>query len=82
MMGLTEDLLNGVASFIVENWDSFNGNVEYFAERVRKSGLTAAELSDFLVERGKICPVCVTTVFDHVLNTANAINTMQEGGVR
>lgn len=82
-MGFKEDLLFSVTDYIVQNWDSFNGNVEYFAERVRKSGLTAADLSDYLVERGKICPVCVTTVFDHVVNTANAINnTMQEGGAR
>lgn len=42
--------------------------MEYFAGRVRKSGLSIADLSDYLVERGKVGPVCVTTVFNHVIN--------------
>ena len=43
MHGLTEDLLNCVAGHIAQNWESRGGDVEYFVEAVRKSGLTAAE---------------------------------------
>ena len=50
------------------------GNVEYCANRVRKSGLSTAELSDYLAERGKVCPVCVTTVFNAI------VNPIKEGG--
>lgn len=67
-MGFTEDLLNCVISEIKQDWERLDGNVEYFAGRVRKSGLSIADLSDYLVERGKVGPVCVTTVFNHVIN--------------
>ena len=68
MMGFHEDLLFAVTSFITENWERLDGNVEYFADRVRKSGLSTADLSDYLVERGKVCPVCVTAVFNHIVH--------------
>lgn len=68
MMGFHEDLLFAVTSFITENWERFDGNVEYFADRIRKSGLSSADLSDYLVEHGKVCPVCVTTVFNHIVH--------------
>ncbi len=68
MMGFTEDLLNCVIRDIEQNWERMSGNVDYFAGKVRKSGLTTADLHDFLLERGKVCPVCVTTVFNHVVN--------------
>lgn len=68
MMGFTEDLLNCVIRDIEQNWERLDGNVEYFAGRVRKSGLSIADLSDYLVERGKVGPVCVTTVFNYVIN--------------
>lgn len=74
MMGFTEDLLNCVVRDIEQNWERVDGNVDYFADRVRKSGLTTADLSNYLVERGKVGPVCVTTVFNHV------VNQVEEGG--
>ena len=68
MMGFREDLLFAVTSYIVENWERLDGNVEYFANRVRKSGLTTADLDNYLIERGKVCPVCVTTVFNSIVH--------------
>lgn len=68
MMGFREDLLFAVTSYIVENWERFGGNVEYFADRVRKSGLTTADLDNYLIERGKVAPVCVTTVFNSIVH--------------
>ncbi len=76
MMGYTEDLLNCVIADIRDNWELMDGNVVYFANRVRKSGLTNADLDDYLIERGKIGPVCVTTVFDYIVNTIDD----EEGG--
>ena len=67
-MGFTEDLLNCVVRDIEQNWERLDGNVEYFADRVRKSGLTAAALDNYLVERGKVGPVCVTTVFNSIVH--------------
>lgn len=68
MMGFTEDLLNCVVQDIEQNWERLDGNVEYFADRVRKSGLTTAVLDNYLVERGKVGPVCVTTVFNSIVH--------------
>lgn len=68
MTGFTEDLLNCVARDIEQNWERTDGNVAYFADRVRKSGLTTEDLSNFLTERGKVCPVCITTVFNYVVH--------------
>lgn len=68
MMGFTEDLLNCVVRDIEQNWERLDGNVEYFAVRVRKSGLTTADLDNYLIERGKVCPVCVTTVFNSIVH--------------
>lgn len=75
MNGFTEDLLNCVVRDIEQNWEQFDGNVEYFANRVRKSGLSTADLANYLVERGKVGPVCVTTVFDYIVNPVD-----EEGG--
>lgn len=66
-MGFTEDLLNCVVRDIEQNWERVDGNVAYFADRVRKSGLTIADLDNYLVERGKVGPVCVTTVFNYIV---------------
>lgn len=68
MMGFTEDLLNCVVRDIEQNWERLDGNVEYFADRVRTSGLTIADLDNYLIERGKIGPVCVTTVFNSIVH--------------
>lgn len=68
MMGFREDLLNVVARCVVEDWELTDGNVEYCANRVRKSGLSTAELAGYLAERGKVCPVCVTTVFNAIVH--------------
>lgn len=68
MNGFTDDLLFAVTSDIIENWERVGGNVEYFADRVRKSGLTVADLDNYLVERGKVGPVCVTTVFNYIVH--------------
>lgn len=75
-MGFTEDLLNCVVSDIEQNWERVDGNVEYFADRVRKSGLTTAVLDSYLVERGKVCQVCVATVFNHIVHPVDD----EEGG--
>ncbi len=68
MIGFTEDLLNCVVRDIEQNWERVEGNVTYFADRVRKSGLTTADLDNYLVERGKVGPVCVTTVFNYIVH--------------
>lgn len=68
MHGFHEDLLHVVDRCVVEDWEKTGGNVEYCANRVRKSGLTTADLADYLAERGKVCPVCVTTVFNAIVN--------------
>lgn len=68
MNGFTEDLLNCVVRDIEQNWERTDGNVEDFADRVRKSGLTTADLDNYLVERGKVGPVCVTTVFNFLVH--------------
>lgn len=68
MMGFREDLLNVVARCVVEDWELTDGNVEYCANRVRKSGLSTAELAGYLAERGKVGPVCVTTVFNYIVH--------------
>lgn len=75
MTGFTEDLLNCVVRDIDQNWERMDGNVEYFVDRVLKSGLTTYDLANYLVERGKIGPVCVTTVFDYIVNPVE-----EEGG--
>lgn len=69
MHGFKEDLLNVVARCVVEDWELTDGNVEYCANRVRKSGLTTADLDNYLVERGKVGPVCVTTVFNYIVHS-------------
>ena len=74
MYGFKEDLLEVVARDIAENWERLDGNVDYFVDRVRKSGLTTADLADYLVERKQVAPVCVITVFDSV------VNPIEEGG--
>ena len=68
MNGFTEDLLNCVVADLAENWERMDGNVAYFASRVHKSGLTTADLENYLIERGKLGPVCVTTVFDYIVH--------------
>ncbi len=68
MNGFTEDLMNCVVQEISSNWERMNSNVEYFVNRVRKSGLTTADLADYLFERGKVGPVCVTTVFSAIVH--------------
>lgn len=68
MHGFKEDLLNVVARCVVEDWELTDGNVEYCANRVRKSGLTTADLDNYLAERGKVGPVCVTTVFNYIVH--------------
>lgn len=68
MNGFTEDLLNCVVADIANNWERMGGNVAYFANCVRKSGLTTEDLENYLIERGKVGPVCVTTVFDYIVH--------------
>lgn len=68
MHGFKEDLLNVVARCVVEDWELSEGNVDYCADRVRKSGLTTADLADYIVEHKHVAPVCVITVFDHIVN--------------
>ena len=76
MNGFTEDLLNCVVRDIEQNWERTDGNVDYFVNRVRKSGLTTADLDNYLVERGKVGPVCVTTVFNAIVHSIED----EEGG--
>ena len=68
MIGFTEDLINCVVADITRNWERMDGNIAYFVDRVRKSGLTTADLSNYLTERGKVGPVCVTTVFNAIVH--------------
>ncbi len=76
MHGFKEDLLNVVARGVVEDREKTDGNVEYCADRVRKSGLTTADLADYLAERKHVAPVCVITVFDAIVNPIDD----EEGG--
>ena len=76
MHGFKEDLLNVVARCVVEDWEKTGGNVEYCADRVLKSGLSTADLADYLVERKYVAPVCVITVFDYIVNPIDN----EEGG--
>lgn len=78
MHGFKEDLLNVVARCVVEDWEQTDGNVEYCANRVRKSGLTTADLDNYLVERGKVGPVCVTTVFNSIVHPLES----EKGGAK
>lgn len=78
MNGFTEDLLNCVARDIEQNWERTDGNVAYFADRVRKSGLTTEDLSNYLAERGKVCPVCVTTVFNYIVEPFKRYQTPKD----
>ena len=68
MHGFKEDLLNVVVRLVVEDWELTGGNVEYCANIVRKTGLTTADLAEYLVERKQVAPACVITVFDHIVN--------------
>lgn len=67
MYGFKEDLLSGVTRDIEKNWERMGGNVPYFVNLVRKSGLSADWVSEHLLEHGKVDPVCVTTVFNAFL---------------
>lgn len=63
MDGLTQDLLNGVARYIVKNWKRKNGDIEFFRKGIERVGLTPAELEEYLDEEGDVCPICVNKVF-------------------
>lgn len=67
MNGLTEDILNGVMSDIVKNWERKGGSLTYFTALVRKSGLTAADLDPYLTDHGDTCPECVNHVFASIV---------------
>lgn len=67
MNGFTEDLLNGVVRDIEQNWEKKGGNLSYFVNHVRKSGLTTKDLDSFLTERGDTCPECVNNVFSAIV---------------
>lgn len=79
MKGYTEDLMNLVVKEIVDNWDRLDGNLSYFVNRVRKSGLTTADLENYLVERGKVGPTCVTTVFNVIIHEEST-ESEEKGG--
>lgn len=76
MHGFKDDLLNVVAQCVVEDWEKTGGDVEYCANNVLKTGLTTADLAEYLVERKKVAPVCVITVFDAIVNPIDD----EEGG--
>ncbi len=68
MMGFTEDLLNCVVSDIEQNWERLRGNLSYFVERVRKSGLSVNDLDNYLTLHGDKCPECVNQVFATIVH--------------
>lgn len=74
MHGFKDDLLNVVARCVVEDWEKTGGDVEYCANNALKSGLTTADLAEYLVERKQVAPVCVITVFNAI------VNPLEEGG--
>lgn len=74
MHGFKEDLINVVARCVVEDWEKTGGDVEYCANNVLKSGLSTADLAEYLVERKQVAPVPVITVFDAI------VNPIEEGG--
>lgn len=70
MNGLTEDLLNCISGWIVRNWKKRGENVDYFVAQVKASGLTPADLDNFLTEMGDTCPICVNHVFAKIVYEA------------
>ncbi len=84
MNGLTEDLLNCVAGWITRNWQKRNGNLDYFVAQVKASGLTPAELDDYIAENDDVCPPCVNQVFAAIVYQAFLDGTyagpVKEGG--
>lgn len=77
MNGFTEDLLNGVARDIAQNWEKKGRNLSYFVKMVKTTPLTPADLDKYLDEQGDTCPECVNTVFSAIVYD-NLLN--QEGG--
>ena len=57
-----------VVAFIRDNWEKNGRDIEYFKNEVLKSGLSSFDIEEYLLERGKVGPVCVTTVFDSILH--------------
>lgn len=70
MNGLTEDLLNCISGWIVRNWKKRGGNLSYFVAQVKASGLTPAELDNFIHENEDTCPPCVNHVFAAIVYQA------------
>lgn len=70
MHGFKEDLLNCVADMIAQNWEKRGENLSYFVNKVKTSGLTVAELDEYLAEQGDVCPECVNHVFAAIVYEA------------
>lgn len=84
MNGFTEDLLNCVADWITRNWETRGKNLSYFVAQVKASGLTVADLDNFLAEKGDTCPTCVNNVFAAIIYEAflngSYVGPVKEGG--
>lgn len=63
MHGFKEDLLNVVASDIAENWERYNGDINYFVGKVKGARLTPEDLDWYLHEHGDSCHEGVNNVF-------------------
>ncbi len=70
MHGFKEDLLNCVVDMIAQNWEKRGGDLSYFVNKVKTSGLTVAELDEYLAEQGDVCPECVNHVFAAIVYKA------------
>lgn len=84
MYGLTEDLLNCVADWITRNWEKRGENLSWFVTQVKATGLTPAELDNYLDEKGDTCIICVNQVFSAIVCEAfqngSYMGPIEEGG--
>lgn len=84
MNGFTEDLLNCVADWIARNWKKRGENLSYFVTQVKASGLTVADLDNYLAEKGDTCVICVNQVFAAIVYEAvqngSYLGPAKEGG--
>lgn len=84
MNGITEDLLNCVADWIARNWKKRGENRSYFVTQVKASGLTVADLDNYLDDKGDTCVICVNQVFAAIIYEAvqngSYLGPAKEGG--
>lgn len=64
MTGFTEDILNGLARDIEQNWEKHNGDIEYFIDMVTRTPyITPKDLNWYIHQHGDHCHEGVNHVF-------------------